>query len=817
MGKFYEYPAPSGLADGTEKVVIEKDTITYSAELSFISIASLGDVDITGLTDNSILIWSNTNQKWEIGTNASVVNSINDIGDVTITTPVDTEYLTYSGGQWVNSTFPSIPSSLNDLSDVDITGIDDQHFLIWHGENNEWFNVPFPTPISTLAGLTDTTITSPVDGQFLNYSGGSWVNVDPSVWNVKHNETYFKATGNWTWDGTKWVNPTHAVQTTLNTETGGGEWSYPYRPLKIKVTATSVPDGDVPTFDLFTNNTYKIVDNALADGSEVIIDWSVASTFDYVFGLWIRFADNNETEYQITDIQFFDDGVAYYSDISTVLNDLNDVDTTGPKDTGDVLAYNAVSQNWEVSSSSGISWSTAVDASIIPDTTDAYDIGSGALRFNSVYANFLRLGDADAIYLGNSSDTFITFDGTRTRINLAGGQPEMQIQSAGIARYHFDHANIRLGIGLSPSYTLDVGGDINISAGSVFRIDGVEFTGGSSFDQSLNTTDRPSFAGLFELSRNESSNWSVMLVGGSASTTGWNNHGIGFGTNQAVTSGTSNIGIGVNCNGEVTTNNYNVSIGENAGQYISGGSNVSIGTSANKGSTGATTGGFNTSVGQSAGLILTSGGENTFVGHSAGSNVTTGSKNICIGKNAYPSNGVTNNVCIIGGDGADVVKTGMGGQRNPQYALDVIGDINISSGSVFRIDGVEFTGGSSFDQDLNTTDTPSFTGMGNLSKSTDATNSVMIAGAGNATATGDNNTFIGISAGLSTTTGANNIYVGENAGRSNTTGIMNVGLSRRTLYYNQGGNNNFAVGNQAGEGAPSPTSFSNGTFIGNRC
>jgi len=68
MGKFYEYPTPTGISEGDEKIVMEKGGVTYSPSVSYIALSSLGDVDTKGIADGSLLKWSTANSKWEIAT-----------------------------------------------------------------------------------------------------------------------------------------------------------------------------------------------------------------------------------------------------------------------------------------------------------------------------------------------------------------------------------------------------------------------------------------------------------------------------------------------------------------------------------------------------------------------------------------------------------------------------------------------------------------------------------------------------------------------------------------------------------------------------
>lgn len=107
MEKFFEYPPPSGLSEGEERIVLEKGGETYSPPISYISLRSLGDVDDTGLQDGDTLIWSSLNQVFEMS--AVVAPSIGDLGGVTLTSPIDGNILVYQTGEWVNS----VPSSGN--------------------------------------------------------------------------------------------------------------------------------------------------------------------------------------------------------------------------------------------------------------------------------------------------------------------------------------------------------------------------------------------------------------------------------------------------------------------------------------------------------------------------------------------------------------------------------------------------------------------------------------------------------------------------------------------------------------------------------
>jgi hypothetical protein len=122
-----------------------------------------------------------------------------------------------------------------------------------------------------------------------------------------------------------------------------------------------------------------------------------------------------------------------------------------------------------------------------------------------------------------------------------------------------------------------------------------------------------------------------------------------------------------------------------------------------------TSGSNNVALGYSALNGNTTGSNNIGIGRFALSSVSTKSNNIAIGNDAgkYLPNSVENAV-IIGGnygtsvtDGQISISNGSGTERiridnngnmglgttSPSYKLDVTGDINISSGNVFRING----------------------------------------------------------------------------------------------------------------------------------
>jgi len=69
-------------------------------------------------------------------------------------------------------------NDLDDLNDVSITTPESGQALVYDSSSGEWIN---ETPEYTVDILTDTTITTPADGELLTYDGAGWVNEVPAT------------------------------------------------------------------------------------------------------------------------------------------------------------------------------------------------------------------------------------------------------------------------------------------------------------------------------------------------------------------------------------------------------------------------------------------------------------------------------------------------------------------------------------------------------------------------------------------------------------------------------------------------------------
>lgn len=132
---------------------------------------------------------------------------------------------------------------------------------------------------------------------------------------------------------------------------------------------------------------------------------------------------------------------------------------------------------------------------------------------------------------------------------------------------------------------------------------------------------------------------------GQTATTGGDNVALGTSALSALTTGAENVAVGRLAGGAVTTSNSgggfgsvfigwysgaavttnasNVCVGAASGRYQTGTANVFLGTQAGKGTSGSSTGNFNTAVGDAAGFKLTTGASNAALGEQALVSATT--------------------------------------------------------------------------------------------------------------------------------------------------------------------------------------------------
>lgn len=329
------------------------------------------------------------------------------------------------------------------------------------------------------------------------------------------------------------------------------------------------------------------------------------------------------------------------------------------------------------------------------------------------------------IYQNNGTQGFYYYNGSEWK---AVSSPQTW-QKNGTSVYY---AAGNIGIGLStPAYKLDVSGDINISSGSVFRINGKQTLYDDAPNQNMFVGDNAGIAlnggynntgvGPLSLNKNTNGNYNTAVGANSltANTGGASNTAVGEKSMYSNTTGYYNVALGSGALYSNTTSNYNIAIGfqalyKNTAAYnvgighqsmyntTTGGDNTALGFNALYANT---TGGANAAFGYNALKSSSGSGLNTAVGWQAMVSTTTGTQNVAVGSSALIINttgtGITaigsaadvatnnlsnataigyhaivsqSNSLVLGGTGNYAVNVGIG-TTTPQYTLSVNGTI----------------------------------------------------------------------------------------------------------------------------------------------
>lgn len=202
------------------------------------------------------------------------------------------------------------------------------------------------------------------------------------------------------------------------------------------------------------------------------------------------------------------------------------------------------------------------------------------------------------------------------------------------------------------------------------------------FDQSLNTTDSPTFVAvtaptvtataIYESDVNDNYIWTDVPI--TTFTTAFNNIAIGRSTLQSNITGAYNICVGGSAGQNLTSAECCVYIGDNTGTDNNGNFNVfcgancfnEIGSGTHNSGLGegvldsVSSGISNCGVGSFAGNLVTTGSSNIFLGRSSNTSLGTGSYRIALGDTAIAD---ADNTCVIGsvtsGQSIEVIKPGV--------------------------------------------------------------------------------------------------------------------------------------------------------------
>lgn len=158
----------------------------------------LSDVSISSPVAGHSLIYDG--EEWSNGKLEDLMYLANVTGDVNIEDPEYGQVLTYNG-KWENADPPSGGvDELTELTDVDIDTPLDGHVLAYDALSDKWKNAQPSGGADSLNDLTDVGITSAADGQILKYNSTThkWENTNESggtVTDVKVNGTSVVSSG----------------------------------------------------------------------------------------------------------------------------------------------------------------------------------------------------------------------------------------------------------------------------------------------------------------------------------------------------------------------------------------------------------------------------------------------------------------------------------------------------------------------------------------------------------------------------------------------------------------------------------------------
>lgn len=337
------------------------------------SIDDLTDVDTSSAppSDGDILIWRSGANHWEPSSNSGSVPTLDDVGNVDITSIGDGDILTWDGStnEWVNTTTLNFGAQvINDLNDVDTatTPPTDGQVLTWNNSNSEWEpSTVSAGSVTSIDDIGDVTSTGESDGDVLvwnsitnTYENGPLAINDLS--NVNASPTDGQVLS-WNFANLQWEAATVAAGSITGIDDIGD----------VNVVAEN--DGDILVWNSITQvwengplalNDLSNVDATPTDGQ--VLTWNngnsewEATTVSASVTTLESVGDITFTTLGDGDILSWDAGTNEWVNIdsSTLgaqsIDDLNDVDTstTAPQD-GQVLTWNNANQEWEPQSAGG--------------------------------------------------------------------------------------------------------------------------------------------------------------------------------------------------------------------------------------------------------------------------------------------------------------------------------------------------------------------------------------------------------------------------------------------------------------------------------
>lgn len=105
--------------------------------------------------------------------NIATIVDIGDIVNIDITSASDDDILQYNSStqKWENNPMSAVPIALNDVTDVDITSVNDEDILQYNSSTLKWENGPLSSAPIALNDLTDVNIPTPAKGTLMVHDG----------------------------------------------------------------------------------------------------------------------------------------------------------------------------------------------------------------------------------------------------------------------------------------------------------------------------------------------------------------------------------------------------------------------------------------------------------------------------------------------------------------------------------------------------------------------------------------------------------------------------------------------------------------------
>lgn len=200
-----------------------------------VSMSTLDDVDITGISTGQILEYDGNNFVPVDQPNipSTFAEQFNDLSDVNVTGISSGDFIYFNGSVFTGVQV-DIPTHLNDLTDVVVSAPQHDQALAWNSVTQRFENrtISGSGSATNLAGLNDTNISSPQNNQLLRYDSGigKWANwtmpayatnlnglSDVTITSVQNNHVLKRTSSGWI-NAAININDVNNLQSTLNSK-----------------------------------------------------------------------------------------------------------------------------------------------------------------------------------------------------------------------------------------------------------------------------------------------------------------------------------------------------------------------------------------------------------------------------------------------------------------------------------------------------------------------------------------------------------------------------------------------------------------------